>query len=485
MTMRNEHSNSLVALHIAIFPKNRRSGSAPKIEFSTSQHLLSFLLFNNNYCFDQRGFDEGTVTSILLQTMSRATYIMLFLLTMVSSARSVGFVLHGTNAHWGAKKQAYMINLMVYGACLTPFILAKMLTDANRSNNGLTEVVPRGTLRGWLDHYLWFGETPAETKTNKRYKRGGKKKMKEKHLKTLRDAIMDDPNLHLDELRAIMYGTYQKHWSCKTIWKYITDKKDGLNMSLQVITMSAVQASEYERMIYKNTLSAFDDSTAFMFVDETCVGRNDSRRRRCWSQRGTPPTQKGVFKDDEFDGEVYTMIGVVDINGFISQCCVPVPRKSSQTDSNVMHGTITQDYFVNWVDSILCKEIRRRVDLGMSTPVVVMDNASVHKHARIRKLIVDAGGELVWTAAYSPDLNPIERCFNQYKTFLKTYKWLYPNQLERHYAALTSVSRDNMINYYNGQALESCIQNVPNKCSSVSQKRKRSNYVAAMLSATS
>ena len=162
--------------YIAIFPKNRRSGSAPKIEFSTSQHLLSFLLFNNNYCFDQRGFDEGTVTSILLQTMSRATYIMLFLLTMVSSARSVGFVLHGTNAHWGAKKQAYMINLMVYGACLTPFILAKMLTDANRSNNGLTEVVPRGTLRGWLDHYLWFGETPAETKTNKRYKRGGKKK---------------------------------------------------------------------------------------------------------------------------------------------------------------------------------------------------------------------------------------------------------------------------------------------------------------------
>ena len=42
--------------------------------------------------------------------------------------------------------------------------------------------------------------------------------------------------------------------------------------------------------------------------------------------------------------------------------------------------------------------------------VVVMDNLSSHKGSRVREL-VQAGGELLYLPAYSPDLNLIEEAF--------------------------------------------------------------------------
>jgi len=385
---------------------------------------------------------------------------------------------------WGARIQASMIECMVFGACLSPYKLAKKLVAAYTAGGAVGVIIPSSTLAGWREHYLWFGETPSESRQHRRYKRNGRRKMRPKHLKFLHNIIKEDPNLYLDEIRQLLKTKFGKLWSTSTIWKYVTGKKKdgGLNMSLQVITMRAVQANELERLIYKTTLSGFDDPSAFIFIDETCVGRNDSRRRRCWSTRGIPPSQKAVFKDAETDGEVYTMIAAADINGFIANCCTPVQRKSNASDRNVMRGTIDQIYFLEWVKGTLCDEIKRRVRNGLSMPVIVMDNATVHKHADLRALIKKAGGELVWTAAYSPDLNPIERCFNQYKSFLKANRKFYSSRFELHLAALTCVDRNHMINYYNGSALEDCIQNVP---ANSATKRKRSINVAVQLATIS
>jgi transposase len=45
--------------------------------------------------------------------------------------------------------------------------------------------------------------------------------------------------------------------------------------------------------------------------------------------------------------------------------------------------------------------------------VVIMDNLSAHKPARIRKLIEGRGCELIYLLAYSPDFNPIEEAFSK------------------------------------------------------------------------
>jgi transposase len=43
--------------------------------------------------------------------------------------------------------------------------------------------------------------------------------------------------------------------------------------------------------------------------------------------------------------------------------------------------------------------------------IVVMDNISAHKPARIRELIESRGCELLYLPSYSPEYNPIEEAF--------------------------------------------------------------------------
>jgi transposase len=51
--------------------------------------------------------------------------------------------------------------------------------------------------------------------------------------------------------------------------------------------------------------------------------------------------------------------------------------------------------------------------------VVVLDNLSAHKPARVRELIEGKGCELIYLPAYSPDFNPIEEAFAKIKDILR------------------------------------------------------------------
>ncbi len=51
--------------------------------------------------------------------------------------------------------------------------------------------------------------------------------------------------------------------------------------------------------------------------------------------------------------------------------------------------------------------------------VVVLDNLSVHKDARVAALIAAAGCRLCYLPAYSPDFNPIEMAFSKLKTAMR------------------------------------------------------------------
>ncbi|NDE11823.1 MAG: IS630 family transposase, partial [Chitinophagia bacterium] len=51
--------------------------------------------------------------------------------------------------------------------------------------------------------------------------------------------------------------------------------------------------------------------------------------------------------------------------------------------------------------------------------VVIMDNASFHKGALMKKAIEDAGHALLYLPPYSPDLNPIEKKWSQAKSIRK------------------------------------------------------------------
>jgi len=55
-----------------------------------------------------------------------------------------------------------------------------------------------------------------------------------------------------------------------------------------------------------------------------------------------------------------------------------------------------------WVEFFLLPEL-------LPGQIVIIDNASFHGSARIRQLIEQAGCQLIFLPAYSPDLNKIEK----------------------------------------------------------------------------
>ena len=52
--------------------------------------------------------------------------------------------------------------------------------------------------------------------------------------------------------------------------------------------------------------------------------------------------------------------------------------------------------------------------------IVFMDNLSSHKYRGIREAIEATGAQVVYLPPYSPDLNPIELCWSQLKTLLRS-----------------------------------------------------------------
>jgi transposase len=52
--------------------------------------------------------------------------------------------------------------------------------------------------------------------------------------------------------------------------------------------------------------------------------------------------------------------------------------------------------------------------------VVIMDNLSSHKIARIKEAIEATGAELLYLPPYGPDLNPIEQVLAKLKSLLRT-----------------------------------------------------------------
>ncbi len=61
-----------------------------------------------------------------------------------------------------------------------------------------------------------------------------------------------------------------------------------------------------------------------------------------------------------------------------------------------------------WFEQMLCKELR-------TGQVVILDNASFHRHARLRDLLAQVGCSLLPLPSYSPDLNKIEPLWNTLK----------------------------------------------------------------------
>jgi transposase len=78
-----------------------------------------------------------------------------------------------------------------------------------------------------------------------------------------------------------------------------------------------------------------------------------------------------------------------------------------------LNGALDGESFLAFVEHFLVPELK-------PGDVVVMDNLSVHKRVGIREAIEAAGAELCYLPPYSPDFNPIEKCWSKMKSTLRS-----------------------------------------------------------------
>jgi transposase len=106
------------------------------------------------------------------------------------------------------------------------------------------------------------------------------------------------------------------------------------------------------------------------------------------------------------------LVGVVPHGHWKTTTFVAALTVAGLTAPLVIDGAMNGDLFVAYVERVLVPTLA-------AGDVVVMDNLSSHKRARVRELIEGAGCTVLFLPPYSPDLNPIELAFAKLKALLR------------------------------------------------------------------
>jgi transposase len=78
-----------------------------------------------------------------------------------------------------------------------------------------------------------------------------------------------------------------------------------------------------------------------------------------------------------------------------------------------IEGAVDGEVFLAFTERMLAPELR-------PGDVVIMDNLAAHKVTGIREAIEAVGARLIYQPPYSPDLNPIEKCWAKIKHLLRS-----------------------------------------------------------------
>lgn len=112
------------------------------------------------------------------------------------------------------------------------------------------------------------------------------------------------------------------------------------------------------------------------------------------------------------------------------------------TAAMTIDGAIDGVAFEQYIERILIPALR-------SGQIVILDNLSVHKQARVRQAIEAVGARVVFLPSYSPDFTPVEMAISVIKQALRRVEAKTRETLEAALpATLDEVSRHDAINMF-------------------------------------
>jgi transposase len=117
-------------------------------------------------------------------------------------------------------------------------------------------------------------------------------------------------------------------------------------------------------------------------------------------------------------------------------------RLDGSTACMSIAGATDTEVFRAYVRRVLCPTLRKG-------DVVIMDNLSPHKSEPTLSLIEQAGAEVLFLPAYSPDLNPFEKLWSKIKAYLRSAQArTQPDLIQAIALALASVTPQNAMNWF-------------------------------------
>ena len=151
---------------------------------------------------------------------------------------------------------------------------------------------------------------------------------------------------------------------------------------------------EPQRQDYLKALESIDLSK-LVYIDETGINNNIVVEYG-WSEKGS----KSYAEQAGFRSQRVSIIaGYAYLN---KQLIAPFE----------FHGYLNAALFNGWFEQILCPNL-------VPGTVLIMDNASVHKSEELEAFAKVQGVEIIFLPAYSPDLNPIEKVWANFKRNLR------------------------------------------------------------------
>ena len=159
-----------------------------------------------------------------------------------------------------------------------------------------------------------------------------------------------------------------------------------------------------------------------------------ARARRLWRQRqpGFDPA-KLIFLDESGAKTNLTRLWGRAPKGERVHACTPHGRWQTTTMMSsirldgttacmALEGTTDTESFRAYVEVVLVPTLR-------PGDLVVLDNLSPHKSDPTLALIAQAGAQVLFLPAYSPDLNPIEKMWSKVKALLRSLEARTPADL--------------------------------------------------------
>jgi transposase len=132
------------------------------------------------------------------------------------------------------------------------------------------------------------------------------------------------------------------------------------------------------------------------FIDESGVNISMTRL-----YGRAPRGERVVGSAPQNYSENVTMLGALSATGLVALMTV-----DGATDGKV---------FTTFVREVLAPTLREG-------DIVVLDNLGAHRSQAARAAVEEKGARFVFLPPYSPDLNPIERCWSKIKTALRAAK---------------------------------------------------------------